>query len=63
MTDVHYTDKLALFKNTPSQAKFQLHRQEQAAGGIGLYVNANKTEFMCFKSDGAIATLSEKPLK
>ena len=32
----------------------------QAARGIGLYVNSNKTEFMCFKQDGAISTLNSK---
>ena len=32
-------------------------------GGVGLYVNANKTEFMCFKQEGAICTLCGRPLK
>ena len=36
---------------------------EQAAGGIILYENVNKTEFMCFKQEGAISILSGKPLK
>ena len=34
-----------------------LHSLKQAAGGIGLNLNANKTEFMCFKQEGAISTL------
>ena len=29
---------------------------------IGLYVNANKIEFTCFKQDGVITTLSDKSL-
>ena len=28
---------------------------EQAAGGIGLYVNANKMEYMCFNQKGNIS--------
>ena len=40
-----------------------MHCLEQAARGIGFYMNADKTEFMCFKQDGAISTLSAKPLK
>ena len=40
----------------------QLHSLEQTVGGIGLYVNAEKIDIMCFKQ-GAISTLSGKPLK
>ena len=59
MTEV---DHSALLTNTPAQAKSLLHRLEQAAGGIGFYVNANKTEFMCFKHK-VISALSGKSLK
>ena len=38
------------------------HSEEQATEDIGLYINANKTEYMCFKQ-GAISTLSSRPLK
>ena len=31
--------------------------------GIGLYVNLDKTEFMSFKQEKVISTLSGKPLK
>ena len=34
--------------NMRTQAEFLLHSLEQAAGGIGLHVNTNKTEYMCF---------------
>ena len=44
-TDADYTVYLPV--STPAQAEFLLHSLEQAAGGIGLYVNANKTDFMC----------------
>ena len=43
MTDTDYTDGLPLFINTSAQANSLLHSLEQAAGGIGLYMNANKT--------------------
>ena len=36
---------------------------EQAAGGIGLHMNANKTEYMCFKREKAISILSDGSLK
>ena len=32
-------------------------------GGIGLYMNENKTEYICFKQKRVVATLSGKPLK
>ena len=43
ITDADYADYIALFANTPTQANSQLHSLEQAAGDIGLYMNANKT--------------------
>ena len=36
------------------QRVLQIHCQEQIAGGIGLHVNTNKTEYMCFKREGDI---------
>ena len=49
ITGVDYADNLTLLTNTPAQAKSLLHGLKQAAGGIGPHVNANKTEYMCFK--------------
>ena len=63
MTDADYTDDLALLANIPVQDDSLLYSLEQAAGGIGLYMNTNKTEFMNFKQGGAIFTWSSKPLK
>ena len=40
-----------------------LNSMEQAAGGIGLHVNADKTENMCFNQRGNISTLNGGPLK
>ena len=56
MTDADYA-------NTPVQAESLLHCLEQTAGGISLYVNINKTDFMNFKQGETISTWSSKPLK
>ena len=63
MTDGDYTDDLALFANTPSLAESMVHSLKQAEGGNGLYVNTNKTKFMCFKQEVAIFMLRGRPLK
>ena len=49
--------------NTLTQAKFLLHSLEQAASGIGLHVNANKTEYMCFNKKGNISVLNGGSMK
>ena len=56
MTNVDYTDDQVFLTNTPAQAESLLHSLEQAARVIGLYLNANKTEFMCFKQKGVMST-------
>ena len=43
--------------------KSPLHSLEQAAGGIGLHVNAHKKEFMCFNQRGDISTQNGWSLK
>ena len=48
ITAADYANDIALLANTPNQAKTLLHSLERAAAGIGLHVNAHKTEFMCF---------------
>ena len=40
-----------------------LHSLERAAAGIGLHVNAHKTEYMCFNQRGDISTLDGSSLK
>ena len=60
ITDADYTDDIALLANTPNQAKTLLHSLEQAAAGIGFYVNAHKTEYMCYNQTGDISTLVDK---
>ena len=46
ITDADYADDIALLTNTPAQAETLLHRLERVAAGIGLHVNANKTEYI-----------------
>ena len=61
--DADYADNRALLANTAAKAKSQLHSLEQAAAGIGLHINADKTEYMCFNQRGDISTLKGGPLK
>ena len=63
ITDVDYTDDIALLANTPIQAETLSHGLEWAAAGIGLHVNADKTECMCFNQRGDISTLNGSSLK
>ena len=53
----------AILENTPNQAETLLHSLERAAAGIGLYVIAHKTEYMCYNQTGDISTLDGTPLK
>ena len=52
ITDADYADDIAL-----------LHSVKRAAAGIGLHVNADKTEYMCFNQRGDISTLNGSSLK
>ena len=63
ITDADYADDIAILANTPDQTETLLHSLEQAAASIGLYVNAHKTEYMCYNQTGDIATLEGTPLK
>ena len=63
ITDADYADDIAILANTPNQAEILLHSLERAAAGIGLYVNAHKTEYMCYDQTGDISTLDGTPLK
>ena len=46
ITDTDYANDIALLANVTAQAKTLLHSLEHAAAGIGLHVNAHKTEYM-----------------
>ena len=63
ITDVDYPDDIAILENTPNQAETLLHSSERAAAGIGLHVNADKTEYMCDNQTGDITTRDRTPLK
>ena len=63
ITDADYADDIAILANTPNQAEKLLHSLEQAAAGIGLHVNALKTEYMCYNQTGDISTLDRTSLK
>ena len=63
ITDADYADDIAILANTPDQAETLLHSLERAAASIGLYVNAHKTEYMCYNQTGNISTLEGTPLK
>ena len=63
ITHVNYADDPVLLVNTPSQSESLLHRLEQVAGDISLYVNSEEIEFMYFNQDGGISSLDSKPLK
>ena len=49
--------------SVPAEAESLPHSLERAASGIGLRINSNKTEYMCFYQRGDISTLKGGPLK
>ena len=63
ITAANYADDIALLANTSNQAETLLHSLEQAAAGIGLHVNAHKTEYMCYNQTGDISILDRISLK
>ena len=63
ITDADFADDIALLANTPNQAETLPHSLEQAAAGIGLHINSQKNEFMCFNQKGDISTLDRTSLK
>ena len=63
ITDADYADDIAILANTPNQAEILLHSLERAAAGIGLHINADKTEYMCYNETGDISTLGGTSLK
>ena len=57
ITDADYADDIAILANTPNQPETLQLSLERRATGIGLHVNAHKTEYMCFNQTGDISTL------
>ena len=62
-TDADYANDIALLAKTPAQAETLLHSLQRAAAGIGLHINADKTEYMCFNQGSDISTLNGSSLK
>ena len=58
ITDADYADDIALLANAPTLAEILLRSLEHAAVGIGLHVNAHKTEYMCVNQTVDISTLN-----
>ena len=56
-------DDIELLSNTLAQAESLLHSLKREAGSIGLYVDAEETEFMWFKQRGDISILNDRSLK
>ena len=63
ITNADNADDLAILANTPDQVETLLHSLVRAAAGIGLHVNAHKTEYMYFNQTGDISTLDGSSLK
>ena len=63
ITDADYADDITILANKPNQAETLLHSLEQAAAGIGLHVNAHKTEYICYNQTGDISTIDGTSLK
>ena len=53
-----YADEIAILVNALTHADTLLHSLDRAAACIGLHVNAEKTECMCFNQRGDISTLN-----
>ena len=56
--DAEYADDIAFLVNTPNQTETLLHTLEHATAGIGLHVNAHKTEYMWYYQRGGISQLN-----
>ena len=63
ITNADYADDIALLANTPNQSETQLHSLKRTAAGIGLHVNAHKTEYMRYYQTCDISTLDGTSLK
>ena len=63
ITDADYVDDTGILANTPNQAETLQHSLERVAAGIGLHVNAQKTEYMCYNQIGDISVLEGTSLK
>ena len=60
ITDADYADDLAIISDYLTDGTVLLHKLEETASEIGLYVNAKKTEFICLNQQhsGSIKSLN-----
>ena len=63
ITDTDYADDIAILANAPAQAETLMHSLERATAGIGLHVNAHKTEYICFNQTSDISKLGGSSMK
>ena len=63
ITDAYYADDIEILANASAKAETQPHSLEQATAGIGLHVNAHKTEYMNINQTGDVSTLNGSSLK
>ena len=63
IANADYADGMVLLPNSPTQPEILLRRLERAARGIGIHVNAAKTEYVCFNQRADISTLIGGPQK
>ena len=63
IADDDYAEDIAILANTPNPAETLLRSLERATVGIGLHVNAHKTEYMSFNQTGDISTQDGTSLK
>ena len=62
ITYADYADDIVLLANAFARAETLLYSLERAAAGIGLHVNAHKTEYI-YNQTGDISTLNGSALK
>ena len=62
MRDANYADYRELLENISDKSEYQLNSLDKAARCINLYLNLNKTEFICCRQDNVIS-LNDKLLK
>ena len=65
ITDADYADDLSVLADTLKDATTLLHNIEKVAKQIGLYLNADKTEFICEDQDASVGmkSLADKHIK
>ena len=61
ITNTDYADHQALLANAPALSESLLHSLDPTVWGIDLYMNSDKTEFMCFKQPNNLTPINLRP--